>query len=222
MWIASISPRSTGKTTNTWWLLHALHERGYPVVGIDADESEQLWRWWDAVKPDPDEPQPEGQRPYFKVHRVANSRLHEEAPTLLPAGHIGVVDCGHLENHLGIGRSVMRIADLALINCATTNSDVERMDELPMDAFIKIASAKRADGTPPPHPVLLCRNQAGTTRTMDSIRTSLRDDDWDVLSTVIPAIQLYATTGEGMPVEAKGTHFDELVTELETRGWISK
>ncbi|MEU4850571.1 plasmid partition protein [Streptomyces gilvosporeus] len=210
MWIASVSPRSTGKTTNTWWLLHALHERGYPVTGFDADESQQLWRWWNAGEPD------------FKVHRVANGRFHEEAPTKLPAGHIGVVDCGHLENHLGIGRSVMLIADLVLVNCAPTNSDVERMDELPMDFFIKTASAKRPDRTPPPHPVLLCRNQAGATKTLDSIRGSLRGDEWDVLSTVIPAIQLYANTGEGMPVEAKGTHFDQLVTELESREWISK
>ncbi|MEV7471968.1 hypothetical protein AB0O20_36630 [Streptomyces kronopolitis] len=217
MWIASISPRSTGKTTNTWWLLHALYERGYRVKGFDADESEQLYRWWEARPSDrPDEPPP------FEVVRVANGRFHQEAPPLLPEGHIGVVDCGHLENHQGIGRSVLRLADLALIACAPTNSDVERMDELPMDFFIKTASAKREGGTPPPHPILLCRNQTGTSKTIDSIRASLREDDWDVLATVIPAIQLYANTGEGMPVQARGSHFDELVTELETRGWISK
>ncbi|MEU7153863.1 plasmid partition protein [Streptomyces sp. NPDC045456] len=217
MWIASLSPRSTGKTTNTWWLLHALHERGYPVTGFDADESHQLFRWWEAR---PDEDGEDG--PPFVVHKVANTNFHVEAPPKLPEGHIGVVDCGHLENHQGIGRSVLRITDLALIACAPTNSDVERMDELPMDFFLQMASAKRPDRTPPPHPILLCRNQVGATKTLDSIRDSLRADDWDVLTTVIPAIQLYANTGEGMPVQAKGTHFDALVTELETRGWISK
>ncbi|MCX5207686.1 hypothetical protein OG897_40605 [Streptomyces sp. NBC_00237] len=201
--------------------MHALHELGYDVTGFDADESEQLYRWAQA-RPDAEE------RPGLTVHRIANGRFHEEAPPKLPAGSIGVVDCGHLENHQGIGRSVLRVADLVLVACATTNSDVERMDELPMDFFIKQASAKRPDKTPPPHPVLLCRNTPSATKMRDSIRQTLTEetDDgeegWDVLNTVIPAVQMYANTGEGVAVHAKGSDFEDLVHELESRGWVGK
>lgn len=213
MFIAAISPRSTGKTTLMAWLLHALHERGYSVKGFDADESEQLYHWWEA--------RPEGSYP-FDVERLASSRFHEEGPTKLPAGHIGGVDCGHLENHSKIGWSVLRVADLAIVACAATNSDVERMEELPMDHFIDQIIPKRADKKRPETWVLLCRVQPGSTVQPKGIRKGLEDDGWNVFTTMIPAIQRYASTAEGAPIHASGSAFDELVTEMEQRGLISK
>ncbi|WP_344287995.1 plasmid partition protein [Streptomyces synnematoformans] len=211
--IATISPRSTGKSTITAWLLHALHERGYPVVGFDADESEQLYRWWEA--------RPVGSYP-FEVHKEASTRFHVEAPKKLPEGHIGAVDCGHLENHAGIGWSVLRVADLAIVACSATNSDVERMDELPMDFFINQVVPKRADKAKPKTWVLLCRVQPSSVVAPKGIRKTLVEDDWNVFTTEIPAIQKYASTAEGVPIHAAGSHFDELVTEMEQRGLIKK
>lgn len=213
MFIAAISPRSTGKTTIMAWLLHALSERGYPVTGFDADESEQLYRWWEA--------RPDGSYP-FTVHKQASTRFHAEAPPLLPAGHIGGVDCGHLENHAGIGWSVLRVADLAIVACAATNSDVERMDELPMDFFINQVIPKREDGKAPTTWVLLCRVQPSSVTAPRGIRKTLTDDGWNVFKTEIPAIQQYSSTGEGTPIRASGSHFDALVTEMEELGLISK
>jgi hypothetical protein len=213
MFIATISPRSTGKTTIMAWLLHALHERGYPVTGFDADESEQLYRWWEG--------RPDGSYP-FEMHQMASTRFHENAPAKLPEGHIGGVDCGHLENHAGIGQSVLRIADLAIVACAATNSDLERMEELPLDFFIQQAGAKRPDKTAPETWVLLCRVQPGSTKIPTGLRNSLKAANWNVFTTEIPSIQLYAGTAEGMPISARGTHFDELVTEMEQRGLIKK
>lgn len=195
------------------WLLHALHERGYRVTGFDADESKQLHRWWEA--------RTEGGYP-FEVHKEASTRFHEEAPKLLPEGHIGGVDCGHLENHSGIGWSVLRVADLAIVVCAATNSDVERMDELPMDFFINQVIPKRADKQRPETWVLLCRVQPGSVVAPRGIRNTLTDDGWNIFTTEIPAIQKYASTAEGVPIKASGSHFDELVTEMETRGLIKK
>jgi hypothetical protein len=132
-----------------------------------------------------------------------------------------VVDVGHLENHASIGWSALRIADLAIVACAPTNSDVERMDELPLDNFIAQVAPKRADGSAPPTWVLLMRAQPNTLAPA-SFRASLQETGWNVFTTVIPAIQLYANTGDGVPIRAAGTHFDELVTEMESRGLISK
>ncbi|MFI1386651.1 plasmid partition protein [Embleya sp. NPDC020886] len=212
MFVAAISPRSTGKTTAIAWLLHALHERGYPVTGYDADESEQLTRWHEG--------RVSGSYP-FEVHTMATSRFHEQAPKVLPPGHIGAVDVGHLENHASIGWSVLRVADLAIVACAPTASDVERLDELPMDHFIQQIAPKRPDRSAPPTWVLLMRAQPNT-RAPQEYRASLQESGWNVFSTVIPAIQLYAGTGDGVPVRAAGTHFDELVTEMESRGLIGR
>jgi len=220
MFIAAISPRSTGKTTIMAWLLHALAERGYKVVGFDADESEQLHRWWQASRDDDDE---EGTGGYpFEMHQMASSRFDKEAPAKVPDGFIAGVDCGHLENHAGIGWSVLKVADLAIIACSATNSDLERMEELPMDNFINQIAPKRADKKAPETWVLMCRVQPGTTTQPKGIRKQLVAAGWNVFTTEIPSIQMYASTAEGTPIKAKGSHFDELVTELETRGLISK
>jgi cellulose biosynthesis protein BcsQ len=212
MFIAVISPRSTGKTTIIAWLLHALHERGYPVTGFDADESRQLLRWKQGAP---------GSCYPFEVRHLASTRFHEEAPRLLPSGHIGGVDCGHLENHAEIGWSVFRVTDLVIIACAPTTSDLERMDELPMDAYLDKARAKREDGRKPPTWVLLCRAQPGT-RSPAGVREDLEKDGLKVFTTVIPAIQRYANTGEGTRIRAARSHFDTLVTEMESQGLICR
>lgn len=212
MFIAAVSPRSTGKTTVIWWLLHALHKRGYAVTGFDADESKQLHRWWEASDRE------------FEVEQLADTRFHESAPDKLPDGHIGAVDCGHLENHASIGYSVVRVADLVIVVCAATNGDVERMEDLPMDGFLDLAWAKLKDpdAPKPKRWVLLVRVQPGTITAPKDIRKGLEAEGWNVFTTMIPGVQRYASTGEGQPIEAAGSHFDELVTELEQRGLISK
>ncbi len=212
--ITAISPRSSGKTTVIWWLLHAMHERGYPVTGFDADESEQMYRWGQAREAMDGEA--------FEVIDLASSRFHQEAPGRLPEGHIGLVDCGHLENHSGIGWSVLRIADLAIVICAATPGDVERIEELPMDHFINQVIPKREDKQAPETWALIVRVQPGTTNAPTGIRKNLKAMGFNVFSTVIPAVQKYAGTAEGVPIRAAGSAFDELVTEMETRGLISK
>ncbi|MFF1779950.1 hypothetical protein [Streptomyces virginiae] len=156
--------------------------------------------------------------------RLADTRFHEEAPGEIPDGHIGAVDCGHLENHAGIGYSVLRVADLVIIVCAATNGDVERMEELPMDGFLKLAWERKKDPTSsrPKEWVLLVRVQPGTRTAPEGIREGLVEEGWNVFTTMIPSVQKYAATGEGLPIHAAGSHFDELVTEMERRGLISK
>ncbi|MFG2845972.1 plasmid partition protein [Kitasatospora sp. NPDC048296] len=218
--LAAISPRSTGKTTAIWWLLHALAARGYPAKGFDADESEQLYRWWKARPEDEDGNPLDGLS--FEVEKLASKRFHEEAPGKLPEGSIGAVDCGHLENHAGIGWSVLRVADLVIVVCASTPGDVERIEELPMGHFIDQVIPKRADKKRPNTWALIVRVQPGTTVAPTGVRDDLKALGFNVFTTMIPATQQYAGTAEGVPIHAPGSAFDELVTEMETRGLISK
>lgn len=209
MIIANISPRSTGKSTNTAWLAHAIHQRpGMPGITVfDADESHQLTNWYAAN----DWP--------FPVHGAAHRRAHHTIPAAMPAGGHALVDVGHLENHRDIGYSCMRIADLVLINCAPTLSDVERLQALPMLGALEDVASLRPDDTPPPAWVLLTRCQPGTTATKDC-RIALRDLGYNVLSTIIPARQMYAQTGTGAPINARGSAHDCLLTELEEKALI--
>ena len=123
---------------------------------------------------------------------------------------------------LQLNRSVLRVVDLAIVVCAATNSDLERMEELPMDNFIAQIAPKRSDKSVPETWVLLCRVQPGTTVVPQGLRRQLTASGWKVFDTEIPAIQKYASTGEGVSINAKEGDFADLVSEMERRGLISK
>ncbi|MGO4459386.1 plasmid partition protein [Streptomyces sp. M-16] len=209
-YIANVSPRSTGKTTNSTWLGHALHERGRKVIGYDADDSKQFSRWHAA-----------GSYP-FPVMQAASPAFHVTTPQLIPAGYedgIGVVDVGHLEDHQAVGTSVLRLADLAVINIPPSMNEVERMEELPMKEFIQDMAAYRMDSKPPATWVLLCKAPTGINE-VTQVRRYLQNEGYNVFTTVVPAVVKYMRTHEGSTIQAKGSVFDELVTEMEEKGLL--
>ncbi|MFJ4577481.1 plasmid partition protein [Streptomyces sp. NPDC088846] len=206
-YIANVSPRSTGKTTNSAWMGHALHERGRQVIGYDADDSRQLSRWQAA-----------GTYP-FVVQQAATPAFHLNVPPMTPAGFedgIGVVDVGHLEDHQAVGASVLRIADLAIVNLPPSMNDVERMEELPMKEFIENTAPLRMDSKPPATWILLCKAPTGVSE-IKQVREYLEDEGYNVFTTVIPSVVKYMRTHEGSEILAKGSVFDQLVTEMEER-----
>ncbi|MEY9871126.1 hypothetical protein ABH931_000591 [Streptacidiphilus sp. MAP12-33] len=154
MIIARISPRTGGKTTSAGWQAHALHERGYDVQAFEADYSRQLTEW-DACS---------GGFP-FPVQQQASPMFHMNVPSTMAPGQIGVVDCGHAEDHRGIVQSVLRVADLAILNAAPTSADIDRIERLPMRALIDDIATLRADDAPPPTWVLLNRTANGAKAT---------------------------------------------------------
>ncbi|MET8502899.1 plasmid partition protein [Streptomyces microflavus] len=209
-YIANVSPRSTGKTTNSAWMGHALHERGRRVIGFDADDSRQFSRWQAA-----------GSYP-FVVQQAATAAFHMNVPQMTPAGFedgIGVVDVGHLEDHQAVGSSVLRLADLAIVNLPPSMNDVERMEELPLREFIDNVAPLRTDSKPPATWVLLCKAPNGISE-IGQVRDYLEDEGYNVFTTVVPAIVKYMRTHEGSEIQAKGSVFDELVTEMEQRGLL--
>ncbi|MFI1502648.1 plasmid partition protein [Streptomyces platensis] len=209
-YLANVSPRSTGKTTNSAWMSHALHERGRKVIGYDADDSKQFSRWQAA-----------GNYP-FVVQQSATPAFHLNTPQMIPAGFedgIGVVDVGHLEDHQAVGASVLRLADLAIINLPPSMNDVERMEELPTKEFIQNVAALRMDSQPPATWILLCKAPTGVSE-LKQVREYLEDEGYNVFSTVVPAVVKYMRTHEGSEIQAKGSVFDELVTEMEDRGLL--
>ncbi|MEY9850297.1 plasmid partition protein [Streptacidiphilus sp. MAP5-3] len=209
MIIAHISPRTAGKTTSVGWQAHALHERGYDVQAYEADYSRQLTEW-DACA---------GGFP-FPVQQQASPMFHKNVPPTMAPGQIGVVDCGHAEDHRGIVQSVLRVADLAILNSSATPADIDRIERLPMRALIDDVAALRADDTPPPTWVLLNRTVNGT-KAIKQHRDYLRETGWNVFTTTIPNTQLYAQSVL-LPVTARGSAYDELTTEMVTRGLLPR
>jgi cellulose biosynthesis protein BcsQ len=207
MIIAHISPRTGGKTTSAGWQAHALHERGYDVQAFEADYSRQLTEWDTRSGGFP-----------FPVQQQASPMFHKNVPPTLAPGQIGVVDCGHAEDHRGIVQSVLRVADLAILNTAPTTADIDRIERLPMRALIDDIATLRPDNTPPPTWVLINRTANGAKATKQ-YKDYLRERGWNVFTTTIPSTQVYAQSML-LPVTARGSAYDELTTEMLTRGLL--
>ncbi|MEV6013199.1 plasmid partition protein [Streptomyces sp. NPDC051976] len=209
MIIAHISPRTAGKTTSVGWHAHALHERGYPVSAFEADHSRQLAEWDVRAGGFP-----------FPVQQQPSPMFHKNVSPSLTPGQIAVVDCGHAEDHRAIVLSVLRVADLAILNTAPTRSDVDRIERMPMREFIEDVAVLRPDGEPPETWVLLNRTTANSRSTND-YRNYLAEDGWNVFTTIIPNRQMYAQSMLS-PVTANGSAYDALVTEMDDRGMLPK
>lgn len=167
------------------------------VQGWDADASEQWLRWYD----DTGYPYTVNGNPRTSV---AQSIMRANTPDIW-----NVVDVGHLEDHRDVGLAVCKYADVAIINCAATLSDFERLykapivntEEKPDKGFLEATALVRADEKPIPSVVLMTRVDARKSKMNRQIREMLIDEGHKVLETVIPDINLYAQTGGGMPLE---------------------
>jgi len=207
MIIAHISPRTGGKTTSAGWQAHALHERGYDVQAFEADYSRQLTEWDTRSGGFP-----------FPVQQQASPMFHKNVPPTLTPRQIGVVDCGHAEDHRNIVQSVLRVADLAILNTAPTTADIDRIERLPMRDLIDDIATLRPDDTPPLTWVLLNRTANGAKATKQ-YKEYLRERGWNVFTTTIPSTQVYAQSML-LPVTAHGSAYDALTTEMLTRGLL--
>ncbi|MCQ4044875.1 hypothetical protein ACFOSC_17570 [Streptantibioticus rubrisoli] len=113
-------------------------------------------------------------------------------------------DCGHAEDHRSIVQSVLRVADIAILNAAPT----------PCGHRPHRASPDAGDH------LLFNRTGANAKATKEQ-RGYLEDDGWQVFTTTIPHWQVYAQSML-QPVTAKGSAYDELITEMIDRGLSSR
>ncbi|MFJ9173927.1 hypothetical protein [Streptomyces sp. NPDC102360] len=150
----------------------------------------------------------------FPVFGAASRIAHQNIREALGAEDIAVVDVGHIEEHPDVARSVVRIADLVLVNLVPTASDVERLTNLPLGGFLDDVNSLRDSDVPT---VLLTRCQPGTRATKET-RDDMTASGFTVLSTMIPSVQRYAQTGAGFPLDPSGSAHAALATELKDQG----
>jgi chromosome partitioning protein len=191
----------TGKTTSAVWLAHAFRELGRPVLLVDADPAASALEWSDLADGFP-----------FRIIGMPSKELHRRVPEVAKPEEVVVIDAPQMEDHKGIARSVLRLADELVIPVAPHGIEVNRMspvaDEIDDIQPIRARPARVS--------VLLNRiNRSSTTHV--EAREDLTEDGWHVLTSTVPFVNRYSQSF-GLPVKARATEFEALAEELLKRG----
>lgn len=232
MLIALISGRKSMKTTAAALLCHALLDRkpdAYEVIGYDTDTSSHFGSW--ALGPEVgDHPAPFP----FEVVSAADQLFDRVTMRKHPhAGKVGIVDCGHMEDHVAITEAVLRAADATILVLEPTMNEVERLEKLRLVEIIKRVEKDRAEkGSLPLRRFVMMAKYNSRTNDVDDVAAYITDpttkkkwDGWQVLETRIPYMADLSRIDTYNPPEprmAKKAGFGSLITELETLGVLSR
>lgn len=191
----------TAKTTSAVWLAHALHVLGHPVLFVDADPAASGLEWSDLAGGFP-----------FRIVGLASKEVHRRVPEIAKPDEIAVIDAPQMEDHKGIARSVLMVADEAIIPVAPHGIELNRMGPV-MDEIDDIQPLR-----PKPLRVSVLLNRINRSSTAHTeTREDLTEDGWHVLSTAIPFVNRYSQSF-GLPVRTRATEFEALAEELLKRG----
>jgi chromosome partitioning protein len=190
----------TGKTTSAVWLAHAFHERGLPVLLVDADPAASALEWSDLADGFP-----------FRIVGMPSKEIHRRVPELARPGEVVVIDAPQMEDHKGIARSVLRLADELIIPVAPHGIEINRMAPVADE----IEDIQPLRDRPARVSVLINRINRSSTTHIET-REDLTEDGWHVLTMMIPFVNRYSQSF-GLPVVARATEFEALAEELQKR-----
>ncbi|MFD9099313.1 AAA family ATPase [Streptomyces collinus] len=186
-----------GKTTSAVWLAYAFHRRGYSVALADADPGASAMEWSDQAGGFP-----------FKLAGLPVKDFHRRADDL--AADVVIADVPQVEDHAPIARSAMRWANVLLLPVAPTPIELDRMSPM-ADLLEDLEDVRRPDAQTC---VLLTRVVSGAA-SGPAARRSLTRQGYDVLSTVVPRLEVFAQSFGAEP--DANTAYDQLATELLER-----
>ena len=190
----------TAKTTSAVWLAHAFHAAGHSVLLVDADPAASALEWSDLADGFP-----------FRIVGLATRELHRRVAEFARPDDVVIIDAPQMEDHAGIARSAMRLADDLVIPVAPTGIELNRMT--PVRREIADLDPVRADSAR----VSVLLNRVVTQAASGSdTREVLTEDGWHVLSTVIPRKEVFAQSF-GAPVRARGSVYVLVADELRHR-----
>lgn len=198
--LANLKGGST-KTTSAVFGAHVLAERGMRVLLVDADPQGSALRWHEVAEGFP-----------FPVIALATGRLHRDLDGITGDRYDAVVvDTPPLEDHRGIVVSALRRATHALIPCAPTPMEYERLSAVRV--ALRDAAELRKDDAEPAAGVLLTRTVANAASTA-VWRDSMIRDGWHVLAGSAGRLELFSQA-YGCPVHrASATAYGDAVSEL--------
>ncbi|MGH3924838.1 MAG: AAA family ATPase [Pseudonocardiaceae bacterium] len=189
------------KTTSAVFASHVLAERGQRVLLVDADPQGSALRWHEYAGGFP-----------FPVVRLDSGRLHRDLIGITGDRYDAVViDTPPLEDHKGIVVSAIRAATHALIPCAPTPMEYERLAAV--RSVLEEAADLRRDNSEPISAVLLTRTVAGAAST-GVHREMIAEDGWHVLAGSVGRLEAFSQA-YGDPIKrASATAYGDAVTEL--------
>ena len=193
--LANLKP-GTGKTTSAVWLAHTFAQAGNNVLLVDADPSGSALEWSDLAAMYPGLP-PQAAFP-FRIVALPSRELHRRLPEIARLDDVVIIDTPQIEDHAAIARSALRYADEILIPCAPSPIEINRTTPVRDE----IAEIREVRGKSVRSAVLLNRCVARAHSTTDA-REALIDLGYDVLSTVVPRLEVYAQSF-GVPIKQAG------------------
>ena len=209
--LANLKP-GTGKTTSAVWLAHVFAQAGNSVLLVDADPSGSALEWSDLAAMYPGLA-PERAAFPFRIVALPSRELHRRLPEIAKHDDVVIIDTPQIEDHASIARSALRYADEILIPCAPSPIEINRTS--PVREEIAEISAVRT--TPARSAILLNRCIARAHSTTDA-REALQDLGYDVLTTAVPRLELYAQSF-GLPLKvSEHDVWRRVARELISRG----
>jgi len=193
--LANLKP-GTGKTTSAVWLAHEFARVGNRVLLVDADPSGSTLEWSDLAAMDP---QVTPQQPFpFRVVALPSRELHRRLPEIARDDDVVIIDTPQLEDHTAIARSALRYADEIVIPCAPNPIEINRTTPVRDE----IAEMEPVRDRPARSAILLnrCITRA---HSVSDARQALQDLDYDVLSSTVPRLEVYAQSF-GLPIPDTG------------------
>lgn len=190
----------TGKTTTAVWLSYAFHRRSHGVGLADADPGKSALAWSDQIK---------GGFP-FRLAGLPVKDFHRRAEDFGHGSDVVIGDIPQIEDHAAIARSAMRWADIRIIPVAPTGIEMDRMAPV-LDVLDEMEDVLR----PGSFTVALLNRVVGSAGSGKRARTSLQKAGYDVLTTAIPRLEIYADSFGRHP--DTNTAYDQLATELLER-----
>lgn len=179
------------------WLAYAFHRRGLTVGLADADPGASALEWSDQAGGFP-----------FKVAGLPMKDFHRRADDL--GADVVIGDIPQVEDHAPIARSAMRWANIRVIPVAPTPIELDRMS--PLSEVLEDVEDVMRPGSQTC--VLLNRVVSGAA-SGDSAKRVLTRQGYDVLTTKVPRLEVYAQSFGAEP--ARNTAYDALATELLKR-----
>ena len=193
--LANLKP-GTGKTTSAVWLAHVFAQAGNGVLLVDADPSGSALEWSDLAAMDPRITL--RQAFPFRVVALPSRELHRRLPEIARDDDVVIIDTPQLEDHAGIARSALRYADEIVIPCAPTPIEINRTtpvrDEIAEVEPVRDRAARSA---------ILLNRCVTRAHSISDARQALQDLGYDVLTTAVPRLEVYAQSF-GMPVPDAG------------------
>jgi chromosome partitioning protein len=187
----------TAKTTSAVWLAYAFHRRGLTVGLADADPGASALEWSDQAGGFP-----------FKVAGLPMKDFHRRADDL--GADVVIGDVPQVEDHAPIARSAMRWADIRVIPVAPNPIELDRMSPL-ADVLEDVEDVLR----PGSQTCVLLNRVVSGAASGPSARRVLTRQGYDVLSTTIPRLEVFAQSFGAEP--DTNTAYDQLATELLKR-----